>query len=168
MQSVSSFALIAILSSTKQISRPHQHLCESRYSDFRISPIFIHGNGFFIHTSFFIGIHAINHHNQLLVKVFSQISHPRKEIFFNYEQLWKKIIHENRFIIHESFFLLFAAVEKFHPRNRFIIHRRFFSFTGGMWKTFHPKTDLSSTRACFSFPLGCGKLEQNPSDLSAR
>lgn len=73
----------------QQISRPHQHLCESRYySDSRISPIFIHGNRFFIHKSFFIGIHAINHHNQLLMKVFfSQISHRRKEIFFKYERL---------------------------------------------------------------------------------
>ncbi len=103
-----------------------------------------------------------------LLKCFRKSLIHERRYFSITNSCGKKIIHENRFIIHESFSLLFAAVEKFHPRNRFIIHTRFFSFTGGMWKTFHPKTDLSSTRACFSFPLGCGKLEQNPSDLSAR
>lgn len=243
MQSVSSSSLIAIFSSTKQISRPHQHLCESRYSDSRISTIFIHGNGFFFHNSFSLAFMQSIIITSSLLKFFRKISHPRKEIFFNYERLLiiniraiiiivgnsflakahksfihkmdfsfpkilfvmnirgiivhlcgshlllflspvyrkcfihqtdlsfmsaclsitlscgKVFIHENRFIIHKSFSLLFGAVAIFsskkpiyHPQELFLL------FTRGLWKKLHPQNRFVIYESLFFFSFGLWKI----------
>ncbi len=125
-------------------------------------------------TDYFIGIHAIKRHNQPLIKVFSQISHPRKEIFFNYERLL--IINVRAIIIIVGNSFLAKAHKSFihkmdfsFPKFLFIINIRginvhlygshLFLFLSLVYrKCFIHQTDLSSMSACLSITLSCGKM----------